>query len=112
MGRVERDATGVDWRREPLWRVGLRTLQIANHETMRNDEECAMRINDLLGIFEDHPELDRPAWLKDLIHADIVRVECGSEDAPYGMFEVRPDLIRRAWDRGVQRGLSVAEGTA
>lgn len=110
MGGVERDPTGTDWRRVPLWRIGLRTLQIANHETMRNDEEHAMRINDLVGIFEDHPELDRPAWLRERIHAEIVRVECTAPDAPYGMFEVEPALIRRAWERGVERGLAVASG--
>lgn len=100
--------TGVDWRKRPIWRVALRTLQIANLETIKDDEENALRINELLAVFERHPELPRPAWLEGWVHADVVRIECSGEDAPYDMFQVKPDLIRHAWERGVQRGLAAA----
>jgi NTE family protein len=109
MSRITRPVRpGIDWRKRPLWQVALRTLQIANHETMKDDEEHALRINELVAIFERHPELSRPAWLRDRIHADVVRIECSGEDAPYDMFEVKPDLIRHAWRRGVQRGSAAA----
>lgn len=112
MSRITRSAgAGVDWRKRPIWRVALRTLQIANHETMKDDEEHASRINELVAVFERHPELQRPAWLQGWIHADLVRIECSGEDAPYDMFQVKPDLIRHAWGRGVQRGLNAAAET-
>jgi NTE family protein len=96
-----------EWKKEKIWEIGERVLQIVEHEIITNDVKYATRINELIGYF-DEKGIERPEWLQGKVHANIIQID--PEYEPYGTLEVDPVKIMGFYAHGVFRTREVMKG--
>jgi len=89
------------WDRAGLLDVGLRALEILEAENYAWDVEGARRVNELVGIFDAHPELARPPFLANKRHAELVMIE--PDRAPFSSLAFDPPALRAYWEHGRER---------
>jgi predicted acylesterase/phospholipase RssA len=93
------------WSRAPVLDIGKRSLELLEAENYEWDVRGAMRVNDLVGLFDAYPAVPRPEFLSKKRHGRLI--VCEPEQAPYSTLSFDPQGLQAYWEHGRLKALAV-----